>query len=217
MAMNRLPTVMSALAVLAVASPVVAQRQAPRATIKGTVTDQNTNHGVVGALIEFPALRRQAITDSEGKFTFREMRPGRHKMVISQLGYRTLVKEQQVTDGDYLLINLDPDPVLVRGLEVQVDRLASRRKSLPVSVHAFARNELLAFAANNAADFVRSRLIIRPCANGRGSCILHRGSLVQPAVYIDERRAFGLEELEMYPMFDIYMVESYEQGRMVRV
>jgi hypothetical protein len=40
---------------------------------------------------------------------------------------------------------------------------------------------------------------------------------VQPVVYIDERRAFGLEELEAYPTFDIYMVEAYDSGRMVRV
>jgi hypothetical protein len=217
MVMNRLPTVVSALAVLFVTTPLVAQRAAPRVTTSGVVTDQSSNHAVVGALVEFPALRRSAITDVNGRFTLRDMKPGRHKMVVSQLGYRTFVKEQQIIDDDVLMIFLDPDPVLVRGLEVQIDRLAERRKMVAVSVQSFVRNELLSFAANSAADFVRTRLMIRPCANGRGSCLLSRGSLVQPVVYIDERRAFGLEELEMYPTFDIYMVESYDHGRMVRV
>ena len=44
-----------------------------------------------------------------------------------------------------------------------------------------------------------------------------RGEYVQPIVYIDERRAFGLDELASYPMNDIYLVESYDGGRMVRV
>ena len=217
MVMIRLPTVVSALAVLVATSPLVAQRPTARVNLSGVVVDLNSNHPVVGALVEFPALRRNAITDVNGKFTLREMRAGRHKMVVSQLGYRTLVKEQQVVDDDVLMINLDPDPVLVRGLEVQIDRLAERRKMVAVSVQSFVRNELLSFAANSAADFIKTRLMIRPCANGRGSCLLSRGSLVQPVVYIDERRAFGLEELEMYPTFDIYMVESYDHGRMVRV
>jgi hypothetical protein len=217
MAMTRLPTVMSALAVLVLTSPGVAQRPSVRVTTSGVVTDLSSGHPVVGALVEFPALRRNAITDQNGNFTVRDVKTGRQKMVITQLGYRTLVKDQQITEGEFLMINLDPDPVLVRGLEVQVDRLASRRKTVPFSVSTFARNELLTFAASTAAEFVRNRLMIRPCANGRGSCLLSRGSLVQPQVYIDERRAFGLEELEMYPMFDIYMVEAYDHGRMVRV
>ncbi len=208
---------MSALVVLTVATPLAAQRAPARVATRGVVTDLTSNHPVVGALIEFPALRRQTISDVNGNFTFRDLKPGRQKMVISQLGYKTLVKDQVIAEGEFLMINLDPDPVLVRGLEVQVDRLASRRRSVGVGVRFFDRDDVLTFAASNAADFVRSRLLVRPCANGRGSCLLHRGSLIQPVVYIDERRAFGMEELEMYPTFDIYMVEAYDGGRMVRV
>ena len=208
---------MSALVALAVVTPLAAQRAPARLVVSGTVRDLTSDHAVVGALIEFPALRRQAITDLNGNFTLRDMKPGRQKMVITQLGYKTLVKQQQLADGEFLMINLEPDPVMVRGLEIQVDRLAERRRSIGVAVHSFIRDDLLSFAAGSAADFLKARLLVRPCANGRGSCILRRGSLVQPVVYIDERRAFGLEELEAYPTFDIYMVEAYDSGRMVRV
>ncbi|HSL68785.1 MAG TPA: carboxypeptidase-like regulatory domain-containing protein [Longimicrobiales bacterium] len=215
--MNRFSAGLGAFAVLLAAAPALAQRQPARVTATGVVIDASSSSPVVGALVEFPSLRRQSITDIKGRFTIPQVRTGRRKMVVTQLGYRTMMREVQVADGEFLMVNLEPDPVLLDGLNIQVDRLSTRRKSVGVSVLAFDRQNLLASASFDAGQFVRTRMAMVTCPNGHDSCVHRRGSLVEPIVYIDERRAFGVAELEMYPTYDIYLIESYDAGRMIRV
>lgn len=212
----RRTTILTAAAIAVMSGPLQAQRTAGSSVAAtGVITDYSTGSTISGALIEFPALRRQATTDINGRFTIYGIRPGRHKMVVNQLGFKTLVREVEIRDGELLYIPLDPDPVMLKGIDVQVDRLELRRRGLGSSVSTFGRQLLLNSAAFSAEDFLRSRLTMIPC--GRNACIRRRGQLVQPVVYIDERRAFGLDELEAYPPHDIYMVESYDGGRMIRV
>jgi hypothetical protein len=215
--MTRQHVALALTALTALGAPAQAQRPNDRIVAAGVITDLNSGSPVSGALIEFPALRRQTLTDQTGRFAIAGMEPGRHNMVVSHLGFKTLVREIPVVDGELLYITLEPDPVMLKGIEVQVDRLSSRRRGVGVSVDAFERRELLNAAAFSAAEFVRTRMMLRPCASGRGSCILRRGQLVPPMLYIDERRAFGLEELDAYPTYDIYLVEAYEGGRMIRI
>ena len=195
--------------------PIQAHGQS-RVTATGVVTDLNTGTPVNGALVEFPALRRQTLTDKQGRFVIPNVRSGRHNLAVSHLGFKMLVREVTV-DGELMVVYLEPDPVTLKGISVQVDRLATRRQAVGVSVEAFQRSELLNNASTSASEFVRTRMMLRPCPNGRGACVDRRGQTVPPVVYIDERRAFGLEELEAYPTYDIYLVEAYEGGRMIRV
>ncbi len=216
--MSRNSIALGILGLMAVVAPLQAQRTNPlRVTTNGAVTDLTTGNPVAGALIEFPALRRQAITDQLGRFAVTNIRPGKHKVVVSQLGFKTLVREVTIADSEPLILPLDPDPVLIKGIDVQIDRLETRRRAVGVAAHAFARTELVNSAYVNASEFVRMRLAMFPCPSGRGTCMRHRGQIVAPIVYIDERRAFGLEELEAYPMYDVYLVESYDNGRHIRI
>ena len=209
-----------ALAIAILAGPLAAQRTGPgplRVSATGVVVDYSTGTPLNGAVIEFPALRRQSTTDASGRFAIQEIRPGRHKMVVNQLGFRTHVREVDlVEDGNLLLVPLEPDPVMLKGIEIQVDRLALRRRGLGRSVETFQRNALISSANASAEEFVRQSLSMIPCGS-RNACIRRRGQLVQPMIYIDERRAFGLAELEAYPVHDIYLVESYDGGRMIRL
>ena len=206
---------LTALAGLSV--PILVHGQNSRITATGVITDLNSGTPVSGALVEFPALRRQTLTDRQGRFSIANIRPGRHNIAVSHLGYKMLVREVTVADGELMVVNLEPDPVTLKGISVQVDRLQSRRQGVGVSVEAFQRNELLSSASFSASEFVRTRMMLRPCPSGRGFCVQRRGQTVPPVVYIDERRAFGLEELEAYPVYDIYLVEAYAGGQMIRV
>ena len=199
------------------AAPLQAQRTAERITATGVVTDASSGHAVNGALIEFPALRRQATSDTKGRFVLTGFLPGKHKMVVNQLGYKTLVREVQVEDNELIFVALEPDPVMLKGIEVQSDRLESRRRAVATSVMSFSRNALLNHPSLTVSEFLRARLIMIPCGQYRALCIRSRGQVHQPLVYIDERRAFGMDELNAIPMGDIYMIESYQDGRMIRV
>jgi hypothetical protein len=208
----------SLLALLVLAAPLAGQRQGlNRFTATGVITDFSSGAPLGGALVEFPALRRKATSDADGRFSVGSLPPGKHKMVVSQLGFRTLVREQVISDGSFLYIPLEPDPLMIKSVEVQVDRLALRRRSVDVSVIAFERRMLLGSAALNAAEFIRTHLNGTVCPNRRGLCVQRRGQAIQPIVYIDERRAFGLEELFAYPPHDVYLIEAYDSGRMIRI
>jgi carboxypeptidase-like protein len=216
--MIRTPLALALTALAGITSPLAGQRQSSaRFTAAGVVNDLSSGTAVAGALVEFPALRRQALTDRNGRFAVSGMRSGRQNMVISHLGYKTMVREVTITNGELLVVNLEPDPVTLKGVEVQVDRLLSRRKGVSVAVSAFEHSELLRSTAFSAAEFVQSRMLMRPCPSGRGLCVLRRGQVFSPVVYIDERRAFGIDELQAYSTYDIYLVESYDGGRMIRV
>ena len=209
---------MGMIGLLAVVAPLQAQRGGnTRVSTSGHVHDLSTGNPIAGALVEFPGLRKQTLTDRSGRFALTNFTPGKHKVVVSQLGYKTLVREVIVAQDEPLMIPLDPDPVMIKGLDIQVDRLENRRRGVGVSAMAFVRNELLGTSYVNAAEFVRSRIPVVPCPSGRGTCLRHRGQIIAPIVYIDERRAFGLDELESYPMYDVYLVESYDNGRHIRI
>lgn len=210
----------SVLAILVIATPVAGQRTpVARIPAAGQITDFATGAALTGALVEFPALRRQTTTGPNGRFTLSSLPAGRHKMVVSQLGFRTLVRQVEITEGGFLSVPLEPDPMMVKSIEVQVDRLTLRRRSVDVAVVAFERNALLGTASASAAEFIKTQLSGASCpsSSGRTLCILRRGQFVHPTIYIDERRAFGLDELLGYPTHDIYLIEAYDGGRMIRV
>jgi hypothetical protein len=218
--MSRSSIALSILGLMVVVAPLRAQRAGgPGVSITGFVADLNTGNPVENALIEFPALQRQTLTDKSGRFVLANVRPGKHKVVITQLGYRTLMREVVIAENENepLMMPLEPDPVMIKGLDIQIDRLETRRRSVGVSAQAFSRMDLVNTSHVSAADFVRMRTPMIPCPSGRGTCLRHRGQIVAPIVYIDERRAFGLEELEAYPLYDVYLVESYENGRHIRI
>jgi hypothetical protein len=215
--MNRHGIALGMVGLLAAIAPLQAQRNAPaRPPIAGFVTDLSTGNPVPLAVVEFAALRRYALTDARGAFSIAGVPPGKHKVTVSQLGFKTMVREVTV-DGEPLMLPLDPDPVLLKGINVQVDRLEVRRRAAGVSIQAFQREELLNVANFSAGDFVKNRLLMIPCMNGRSLCIRSKGQTIQPTIYIDERRAFGLEELSAYPTYDLYLVEAYDSGRCIRV
>lgn len=210
-----------AIAIFVVAASASAQRSPARGfTASGVVTDLQAGTPLNGALIEFPRLRRQTVTDSAGRFQMNGIRPGRHQIVVSQIGYRTMSRNLELREDKSLEIALEPDPIAMRGVEVQIDRLQARRASVAVAVDAFDRSSLVKVPSWSAADFLRSRLFFVSCGqpvNVR-NCIMRRGTLTQPIVYIDERRALGgFHELDLYPSHDIFLIEAYEQGRMIRI
>lgn len=56
-----------------------------------------------------------------------------------------------------------------------------------------------------------------PVGAASSLCVLSRGRRVQPSVNIDEVPAIGgLDQLALYNPQDLYLLEVYSQGRMIR-
>ncbi|MBE6199997.1 MAG: TonB-dependent receptor [Rikenellaceae bacterium] len=82
---------------LSFAMPSFAQQ---KASLVGRVVSADTKQAVAYALVHFPETGLQAVTNSEGDFTIKQIAAGNHKMQISFLGYENLEQTITVKAGD---------------------------------------------------------------------------------------------------------------------
>jgi hypothetical protein len=142
-------------------------------------------------------------------------------LTIEQLGYETLEWEGYVAAGDPLLmIELSARPIVLEGLRVVTDRFRSRRSAVATRVYTYDASDLANSFERSALDFIRYRAHgrITACRGGFGDrCLVVRGRVVEPIVYIDEIPVLGgLDQLESFAPWDLYMVEIYGGGRHIR-
>jgi Carboxypeptidase regulatory-like domain len=203
-----------------------AQNAAPGFEVHGRVLDALTGAAVEGAVVELRDTRRKAAADSSGVFWLHAVGPGMHHWVISRLGYAAWEEDMEVEDGDEFTIRLLPRPEVLEGITALASRLQLRRQSAGVTVRALERSEIKLSASPDVADLVRNRLGLAgvPCASVTGTegagttCAWVRGELIPVAVFVDERRLpGGLSDLSFYLPQEVYTIESFYGGAMVRV
>lgn len=206
-------------------STAIAQNSAPQFEVRGRVLDAGTGAPIEGAVVELRDVRRKAAADSTGQFVLRGVQAGTHHWVISRLGYAAWEEDAEVADGDdEFTIRLLPRAEVLEGITAVADRLSLRRNSSGVTVHTIERTQIKLSAAPDALQLVGDHLGVHavPCAGegatGGLSCAWVRGELIPVTVYIDETRAVGgLGDLAYYLPQELYSIEAYQGGAMVRV
>ncbi|HEV2736084.1 MAG TPA: carboxypeptidase-like regulatory domain-containing protein, partial [Longimicrobiaceae bacterium] len=144
------------VAAAAVAGPAAAQEAAGPSTVPvgGQVVDRSTGQPLAGAYVELAGTHLETLTDEQGRFTFRKVRPGEHTVAVSLLGYAELEHKQTVAAGQPAVrLALEPDPVLLEGLTVNLNVLEQRRNRIAVASRAFDRTEIRGSAAVNMEAF----------------------------------------------------------------
>ena len=224
-----LPALMFFLLAVVTALPAHGQRgnAAANVTVRGQIIDAESGRGLPGALVQIEALDRSTFADSDGRFRLERIPPDEYSVSVQQIGYETAVKSWTISEGmPALRIELAPQPLVLEKIRVQADRFKRQRNGAAVSVRTFDRADLVGSSARDAVDFVRLRgsLIVRSCpgwmANAAPAsgyqCAYVRGRFTPVTVYIDERPAFGLDELSMYRPEELFLVEMYAGGRHIR-
>ncbi|HET6764496.1 MAG TPA: carboxypeptidase regulatory-like domain-containing protein [Longimicrobiaceae bacterium] len=211
-------------AALAVAAPLSAQQERVRVT--GVVVDSASGQPVSGAHVTL-SRRDIVVADRQGHFDLGRVPTGEQTFVASALGYEPVIVTVPVAETmEPVRVVLSANPVALAEIRVQVDRLASRRRSAATSVRVITQADMGYGVGLDARNYIMQRAFLSQatCRQGvsslyaGGSCIRSRGMEVQPMVYIDERRSIaGLDELGAYSPQEIYMVEIYGGGREVRV
>jgi hypothetical protein len=209
-------------AVLLLLPPTVAAQQTQpqrKLSMSGSILDAGSGAPVHGAVVEFVPSKRYVLTDTAGRFVLGSLKPGPYRVVTSRIGYEdhdtTLVLEAATS----IELRMQPNPIALRGITVLQDRFKARRNAAASSVRSFDRLQLLNSGARDAADFVLRRGMFMPiaCASSFSQwCAIVRGQRTEISVYIDERPAFGLEELSTYMPHELFLVEVYSGGRHVR-
>ena len=146
---RRIPRYVHLAAAIGVAflAPCVVRAQTIEAAVPtkvafaGRVTDAATGKPLIGAVVSVPDSRRDALTDREGSFRIGGLSAGTYTVEVSDLGYNDLKAEVELTStGEPVSLSLAPDPVLLEGITVSVDRLESRRRTSPYAVLWLARD-----------------------------------------------------------------------------
>jgi hypothetical protein len=162
-----------------------------------------------------------AVTDEQGRFMLRGVRAGTVMLEAGQLGYKDLKESREVVaDGSPLRIEMEPDPIELKGIQVTSDRLRQRRNALAVSVRAYDATELATTPAFDALDFLRGRVMVGSCPRSSWSstCVLRRGQWISPAVYVDDAPwGGGLDILIGWNPSDLYLIEVLASGSQIRL
>ena len=80
-------------------------------TLKGSVTDKNTNETIVFANVYLPQLEKGTVTDENGEFIIENIPTGTYKIVYSFIGYETLSQNITIPNNTILQISLTPSAI----------------------------------------------------------------------------------------------------------
>jgi hypothetical protein len=229
----RLPPVAVALALVAHPGHTLAQERDDDGTggLTGTVIDALSEQPIADALVLLEGERRAVLTDSEGRFDFGLLESREVALTVRRYGYQAQGADFFLPGGEvtHLEVPLPPKAVLLDGLTVVTERLetmdqriTSRRRATPISAQAFEQQRLVRTPARDVLEMLNleSTLSIQRCGRSRfgGVCVLRRGRLVQPRVYVDEMPVIGgLTQLATYRPYELYLVEVFGRGLEVRL
>lgn len=95
--------------------------------VYGTVLHSGTGQPLAGASVYINNSTSGAISDEQGVFSFSVKRPGFYEVVVSFVGFQTLVYKASIQDKDLrITFKLDPKPAALRNVVVVPDKTRQR-------------------------------------------------------------------------------------------
>jgi CarboxypepD_reg-like domain len=208
--------------ILALTALAVASEAQEPLLLRGQVLDSESRAPVYGAFVVPTTSDRGVLTDTLGFFTLRIESTSGH-VRVTQLGYHDLEVEVRPEARDMMLtVLLAPNPVLLEGLTVLMERFAERLRGTLGLGEILDREQLL-----NAPDASGYDLVLRllpfaePC--GYGSLCLGlpgRNARKKVSVCVDDRRLpETMMELALGAVDPraLYVVEVYGRAGEVRM
>lgn len=212
-----------ALAASAIVTGSASAQQADEPVeVRGVVVDATSGSQVPGAAVQLVETDRRTISNRDGGFVLRDVRPDTYRVIVTQLGYDTLRTEVRVApEGDALRLRLTPDPVVLERVTAMVDRFERQRNSLGFSVRVFDQTRLHSSTDYSALEFLerRSSLVLTRCPSrvAMTACAWVRGRPTEVQVYVDGARVVGgVEMLAAYRPEELYSIEVIAGGRAIR-
>ena len=187
----------------------------------GRVVDESDGTPLVAALVTLNGAEWGVLTDERGNFPIELADSGTVRFEVSLIGYADLVWEGEIEPGVNVTIELKPQPILLEGLEIVVDRFRSRRKATATTVRAFEREDLAFAHQGTVLELIESRVLTfpTPCPGSfmNSTCLRIRGRAVEPTVYLDEMPLpGGLDYLSVVAPQELEMLEIFGRGRHIR-
>ncbi|MFA6572433.1 MAG: SusC/RagA family TonB-linked outer membrane protein, partial [Bacteroidota bacterium] len=155
---NALSIILIALSIMLCAGGLFAQ-SGTSATIKGTIVDLDSKKPLKSATVTIPSLRLGAVTDDQGKFSFK-VPPGNHNLEVRYVGYQTLtrkvsIKADQTSTLDLKIAaqSIQTNEIVVVGLSGEVDR-----SKLGNTIATVDGKEIAKVVSTSAIDAISGRV-----------------------------------------------------------
>ncbi|MFP3948087.1 MAG: carboxypeptidase-like regulatory domain-containing protein [Longimicrobiales bacterium] len=211
-----------AAGLLLAADPPLQAQEAEDPAVTGRVLDARSGAPIRGAFVGLHPAHEGVLTDSTGHFRLPVSVSPPYDLVAEQLGYsdgRMTISAAEVDSG--VELRIEPDPVALEELEVVTERYVRERNAYPGAVSAYDQDFMLSQPGQTAFDVAVRRARLRPCAPASDEewCAVSRGQLVPARVYVDEIPVAwdGVNALRDYHAGEIYLLEVYGFGRVIRV
>lgn len=223
--MRRTATSLLAIVLTVGAAPLSAQSPPPDSlrsfTFRGNVVDYVTEEPIENAAVVLVELHRSALTDANGYFEFADLVPGRYTIATTSFGYEPNREPSDAPFGAVLVVRLNPAPLDVAGLEVEiahfVRRIEMRRLATPVPSSGFDREILNRTVDYDLVEFVSERTNLDIVEDGFGLPVARfRNRVSRLRVCLDEFPV-GAGFLQNLQPHQLGRVEVFESARMVRL
>ncbi|MFA6705082.1 MAG: TonB-dependent receptor [Bacteroidales bacterium] len=121
------------------------------ASIEGHVLDAKTQEPIAYATIGIKGTTIGTVSDKEGNFVIRRLKPGSYTLVVSFVGYEKIEKEITVINGKttHAHVELKETKVMMDEVVVSASRVETNRKEAPVIVNVMSEKT---FQQSNAQD-----------------------------------------------------------------
>jgi TonB-linked SusC/RagA family outer membrane protein len=153
--MSRIRWLAQVAALAALPSGLLAQSGA----ITGQVTDQSTQQPIAGAQVVVVETNARAVTDQQGRYTLRGVRPGRYQVSATRLGYGARSQTVSVAAGETAAASfaLAPSALEIGGLVVTASGREQRQRELGNAVGSIDVSEVELAAVPNMSALLQAR------------------------------------------------------------
>lgn len=136
--------------------------------VTGIVIEKGTAKPLVGASVYIPDLKFGAVTDAEGRFTFKGI-PSHHLLVqVTSIGYRNAIKEINVGDEASTEFVMEPWVTEINEVVVTGTSKAVEQKRTPSPVSVIPPRMLKETTSSNIIDAIANQPGVSQITTGSG-------------------------------------------------
>ncbi len=124
--------------------------------ISGSIKDEQTKENLVGASVYLNDLKKGASTDESGNYRIENLKKGTYLLEISQIGYKSVVRQIVVASDMNLDFSLTEAVQELSEVVVTAVTRATELKRSPVIIKSFDRNGMNQNSSTNLIDALKN-------------------------------------------------------------
>ena len=136
--------------------PVAAHAQQGDGSIRGVITSAD-HRSVMGARIAVESPERVVVSDANGRFTLRNLSPGRYEVLVTAIGHKPMRKSVDVVAGQTASLDaqLEPGSLMLSSVIVTATRTPTEASQVASTVNILTPEHVQTSPARESQDLLR--------------------------------------------------------------